>query len=560
MLHVEDGPTQEAESRAADATGEEDQGEEHAQAGSFPAVASTSQHFTLVSDHGQTFLVPTARASKYSSLPAPGHDYDSGNSTPILRKRKLVRVPVKRGRGRPPKHGYKKFEFVEEEEDDEEEYADEFEGSAAPEDGEGGEEYEEGEEILPVPIELNVHIAGKDYVLNNDHVRLPEDETGDGKVDWKGQLLGSRQYKMPIFQSTQRPDPEIWYALSIDTARAVGFRDSFFFYKRNPLLIKLSCTNAEKVKLISSGRLPAHLRTRNVTMLAVRNVFKLFGHRVVLNGQATMDDYYENDAPEQGNLPADTPAPEAQQQATAAPTATRTSERKQKELERERERYKRRADAFTYASTDLHGNPWFTTFGDAGEAPFERAKAWTARRTNAMRAELNEDNWMLEMARSVRGMNKELLSGRQERLRAFGRPYESIEAVVENGKNDIKMAVDDDLDNKEEVLGTKRKLPVTADLPIGIYEPLTNVPHFPLTLQSQRATIERLYERPVLDHIGDAAASTAAKRNLAVLGRNRVGPDAWGVATIEERVELPKKRVASNVRIPSADALKQMDY
>lgn len=86
---------------------------------------------------------------------------------------------------------------------------------------------------------------------------------------------------MATFKSPYRADPEVVYALSIDAARASGFRDSLYFFRRNPLLIKISCTDREKVMLIEQGRLSGQLRSRNVTMLGCRNVFKLHGAKVV---------------------------------------------------------------------------------------------------------------------------------------------------------------------------------------------------------------------------------------------------------------------------------------
>ncbi len=55
-----------------------------------------------------------------------------------------------------------------------------------------------------------------------------------------------------------------------------------------------------------------------------------------------------------------------------------------------------------------------TQFGDAGQAPYVRAGNWQSRRAALQRMDITEENWMLEMARSVRGMNTELNETRQE--------------------------------------------------------------------------------------------------------------------------------------------------
>lgn len=69
--------------------------------------------------------------------------------------------------------------------------------------------------------------------------------------------------------------------LSIDAARACGYRDSLYFFRRNKELVKLNLAGSEKEYLIGEGHLPIGLRTRSVTMIAVRNVFKLQGAKML---------------------------------------------------------------------------------------------------------------------------------------------------------------------------------------------------------------------------------------------------------------------------------------
>lgn len=69
--------------------------------------------------------------------------------------------------------------------------------------------------------------------------------------------------------------------LSIDAARAAGFRDSLYFFRRNPLLHKLNCGPAEKDRLIGEGKLHANLKSRQVTMITARNTFKIMGARFI---------------------------------------------------------------------------------------------------------------------------------------------------------------------------------------------------------------------------------------------------------------------------------------
>lgn len=88
-------------------------------------------------------------------------------------------------------------------------------------------------------------------------------------------------WKCSPFTSTLRSNPHKVYLMSVDAARATGFRDSLTFFRSNLNLIKLSLLQQEKDDLIAAGRLNGQLRGRNVTIVAARNVFKLFGAKCV---------------------------------------------------------------------------------------------------------------------------------------------------------------------------------------------------------------------------------------------------------------------------------------
>lgn len=86
-----------------------------------------------------------------------------------------------------------------------------------------------------------------------------------------------RQFKLHTFTSPMRPNPDKLYMLSIDAARAAGYRDSLYFFRRNPLVHKISCAQSEKDRLIDMGKLNSNLKSRAVTMVSARNVFKVMG-------------------------------------------------------------------------------------------------------------------------------------------------------------------------------------------------------------------------------------------------------------------------------------------
>jgi len=70
--------------------------------------------------------------------------------------------------------------------------------------------------------------------------------------------------------------------LAIDAARTSGFRDSLYYFRRNPLAFKLNASQAEKDYLIGESKLGSHLRTRNVTLVTARSAFKMHGSKMLL--------------------------------------------------------------------------------------------------------------------------------------------------------------------------------------------------------------------------------------------------------------------------------------
>ena len=94
------------------------------------------------------------------------------------------------------------------------------------------------------------------------------------------QAMSDRKFKAQTFQLPNR-HPDRMYMLAIDAARTSGFRDSLYYFRRNPLAMKLNATQAEKEYLIEVGKLGSHLRTRSVTMITARSAYKLHGAKMV---------------------------------------------------------------------------------------------------------------------------------------------------------------------------------------------------------------------------------------------------------------------------------------
>ncbi|KAG1563252.1 hypothetical protein G6F49_000181 [Rhizopus delemar] len=127
-------------------------------------------------------------------------------------------------------------------------------------------------------------------ISNNSGYISETDETGERKVDKFGRLLGGREYRVPVFNLPTRG--ETLYMFSKDPAALLGYRDSFVFLKRNPSLVKVHINNVEKGYLVDSRQLRSSFRTREISVVTARSVFKQFGHRVIRKGRKGRDDYF----------------------------------------------------------------------------------------------------------------------------------------------------------------------------------------------------------------------------------------------------------------------------
>lgn len=146
-------------------------------------------------------------------------------------------------------------------------------------------------------VGATLRIKGVDYTVGDDELILPDDPKGEAKVDADGKLLGGvlwkstrldraehctgREYKLTTFTSEGRRNTSRVYAMTIDAARACGYNDSLAFLRRCPTIIKMACTPEERQLLIDIGRITGNLKYRQITMVSMRNVYKVMGARVV---------------------------------------------------------------------------------------------------------------------------------------------------------------------------------------------------------------------------------------------------------------------------------------
>ena len=125
-----------------------------------------------------------------------------------------------------------------------------------------------------------VKVGEQLFLLERDNLVTREDPVGNTKVDMSGNLLGGREFKAATFHVPTR-NPEVKYMLAIDCARSSGYRDSLYYFRRNPLMYKLQLTAQEKEYLIAAGKLHTNLRHRSVTMVTARSAFKQHGAKVI---------------------------------------------------------------------------------------------------------------------------------------------------------------------------------------------------------------------------------------------------------------------------------------
>jgi chromatin structure-remodeling complex protein RSC7 len=220
-----------------------------------------------------------------------------------------------------------------------------------------------------------------------------------------------RVFKAQTFTLPNR-HPTKMYMLAIDAARTSGFRDSLYYFRRNPLAFKLNATPAEKEDLISRGKLGGHLRTRAVTLITARSAYKLHGAKTVVGGRWVVDDYYvERAAAEcvaKGLSPGD-PVGELVDPRAPKALVEDAPDRAERERAGEWGMYK-------------PGGPT-TLFGASGFGPFSEGPLSAPKKAFYVREGVTEENWMFEAARRAREADADWARGRRSGLKPCGGVY-----------------------------------------------------------------------------------------------------------------------------------------
>ncbi|WFD43653.1 chromatin structure-remodeling complex subunit RSC7 [Malassezia psittaci] len=368
-----------------------------------------------------------------------------------------------------------------------------------------------------------LEIDGQEYRIADDQLTLSTDPDGDKKIDASGRLQGGRSFRVPTFTLPNCSDPHRLYMMSIDVARALGFRDSAYFFRKHPLLHKIGVNSELKEALAEDARIAAQVRMRNATIVTARSVFQLVGARIITKGRMVLDDYYEADARKEGHREG------ALVSMPSIEWILRAERRR--ESDRERDKGRRRPDAATYTTIDPQGESVLTTFGDAGHSPFERAGQWIQRRQALQRADLTEENWMLEYARGVASLNADLAESRRERKTALpnsGVRTPSLVSLQDNAAmqedpeehllSDMRPPWEQSKDSSDpasraalQAAARLRKYRARreAEPPVGVFEPHTYRMQVAQDTQPMHASWTKLNDKPQLSSATNSNASLA---------------------------------------------------
>ncbi|KAI0267479.1 chromatin remodelling complex Rsc7/Swp82 subunit-domain-containing protein [Gloeopeniophorella convolvens] len=367
-------------------------------------------------------------------------------------------------------------------------------------------------------------VQGKVYVIDGDELVTDDDPKGDTKIDRNGNLLGGRRFKAQTFNLPGR-HPERMYMLAIDAARTSGFRDSLYYFRRNPLAHKLNATQPEKEYLIEIGKLGSHLRTRSVTLITARSAFKLHGAKTLIDGRWVVDDYYEAkvlaDITEKGLKPGDPVGELADPNApSAAALAAAEAASAQK------------ADRGGGAQGIYRAGGPTTLFGGPGWGPYSDGPLNAVRKSLLNRDGLNEENWMLVAAQRTADASADWGRKRRRALIPFGGIFGALpEPEERDDEKDKEKGKEQDADPAASAgagtgAGTRKRKRARKDDrdPRGAYEPHTGIVLYRADTQPTRSRWEPLPD-------------AGAKR--AVLGGAKAGHGAWALAWVDTVMELP---------------------
>lgn len=138
-------------------------------------------------------------------------------------------------------------------------------------------------------------------IIDDEVVIENEDPKGLEKIDANGVLQGGRKFRMKTFTLLGKGEKQ--YMVSTEPARLVGFRDSYLLFKTHRSLFKKVCTHEEKMDLIDRHLIPNSYKGRTVNLVAARSIFREFGAKLIHEGKKVIDDFWEQRAIDNGDVP-----------------------------------------------------------------------------------------------------------------------------------------------------------------------------------------------------------------------------------------------------------------
>lgn len=129
------------------------------------------------------------------------------------------------------------------------------------------------------------------------------DDAGEKKVMPNGALHGGREYRCRTFLVPNRGDK--LFMLATESARVLGYRDSYLLFNKNRSLFRIIANQTEKDDLVNQEILPFSYRSRQIAIVTARSMFRQFGSRMIVDGRRVRDDYWESKARKQGFTEAD---------------------------------------------------------------------------------------------------------------------------------------------------------------------------------------------------------------------------------------------------------------
>ena len=238
-----------------------------------------------------------------AGTPARDSEAASRSMTPVRFGRPSI--PRKRRLGRPPKSRPPEWDA---QDDAQEATSDTGTPKRTRGRGRGGGRWAKARGGPSHRTQVPIDKEGNTLDVIDDEVALPEDPEGETKVDKLGYLQAGREYRVRTF--TVQGRGERLYMLSTEPARCIGFRDSYLFFQKHPLLYKIIIDEDAKRDLIDRELIPHSYKGRAIGVVTARSVFREFGARIIIGGKNIVDDYNVQAARERGEVEGELAVPD----------------------------------------------------------------------------------------------------------------------------------------------------------------------------------------------------------------------------------------------------------